>query len=128
MSRREKTIRRNRVEKEIMKEVAEELDLPFSIVEDMVINGQSAYTVYVIRTNNFESIRWPLLGLFRVKMLKLIIKNYSQGMDKVQKELFLNQVKQGNVLPVIPRWVIKKGLMSEKQKKLLALYGEKIVI
>ena len=115
------------VEEEVMQEVADELQLPFSFVKDVVVNGQSAFTAYVMKSRTFDSVRWPRFGIFEVKPWQLVIESYKKGLSKIQREIFNHQIKNGNAVPIIPRWVIKKGKLSNYQKELLRKYGDKVV-
>ena len=83
------------IENEVMKEVARELDLPLRTVKDMVINGQSAFTAHIMKSNTFHGVKWPFFGTFKVKPKKVQIDRYKMGMTKQQKKLFVESIKRG---------------------------------
>lgn len=124
---RKKGTKLRTVEEEIYKEVAEQLELPVSLVRDMVENGQSAYTASIMKASTFESVRWRKFGCFEANPYKAMISSNLKGMDPIQTELFCKQIAKGNVLPKIPRWVIENGKLSDVQKKLLEKYGDAII-
>ena len=72
-----------------MLEVADELDLPLSVVKDVIINGQSKYTAHTMKSNSFDGVRWPLLGKFTAKVKAAQVLRHLKGLTKMQKEFFL---------------------------------------
>lgn len=83
------------VEEEVMKEVAQELGIKLSVVRDMVINGQSKFTAKVISSGTWDSVRWPRLGIFKVKPKHVQATMYKRGMNKYQKKIFEMEVRLG---------------------------------
>jgi hypothetical protein len=127
MTKGKKNTKLRTVEEEIYKEVAETLELPISLVRDMVENGQSAYTASLMKSSNFESVRWRRFGCFEANPYKAMISSNVKGMNSIQTELFFKQISKGNILPKIPKWVIENGKLSDVQKKLLEKYGDAII-
>ena len=124
---RNKNTKLHTVEEEIYKEIADTLELPVSLVKDMVENGQSAYTASLMKATNFESVRWRYLGRFEANPYKAMVSSNVKGMNRIQTELFFKQIAKGNILPKIPKWVIENNKLSDVQKELLAKYGDAII-
>lgn len=80
-----------------MKEVAHEMGLPYNQVRDVIINGQSGFTKYIMESNTFHGIRWPYLGLFKAKIKKVQMAKYMKGATGLNKKIFTRQVKRGKV-------------------------------
>jgi hypothetical protein len=71
-------------------ETSRELDLPLKLVKDILINGQGKFTAHVMANNTFDGIRWPYFGVFKAKHKVIQILNYMKGLDKDQKQFFLD--------------------------------------
>jgi hypothetical protein len=82
-----------------MKEVAEELQIPYNQVRDIVIGGQSAFTKHTMECEEFNSIRWPNFGTFRVKPYNVMVKKQMHGLEGIYRKLYRIQIKNGNVFP-----------------------------
>ena len=87
------------VEEEIIKEVAAELDLSYKQVRDIVINGQGAFTKQVMESDQYDSVRWPYLGIFKIKMRHMQIKHYMRGMLPMYRRLYRQQLREGYIFP-----------------------------
>ena len=90
-----------------MKQVAAELNIPYNVVKDVIINGQSAYTKHIIRTSNYGSVRWPYFGLFKLKTKQLLYAKHTKGMnheavkvyrDVIQKRFYKNLDKDDEAI------------------------------
>ncbi len=82
-------LKEREVSEELMKEVADELNLSLAIVKDVVVNGQSKYTAHVMKSNTFDGVRWPLLGKFTAKVQAAKVLRHLKGLNKMQREFFL---------------------------------------
>ncbi len=90
------------VEDDIMKEISADLNIPYNVVRDVVINGQSAFTKKVIESGTFHSVRWRFLGLFKVKPRNVQIKKFMRGVDPSQRFIYRKLIKQGKFFPTNP--------------------------
>ena len=97
-----------------MKEVSEELQIPYSLVRDVVIGGQSAFTKHAMECEEFNSVRWPNFGTFRVKARNVMIKKHMFGLSGVYRKLYRIQIKNGNVFPQRFKRVIDDATFSFK--------------
>ena len=95
-----------------MKEVAEELQIPYNQVRDVVIGGQSAFTKHVMECEEFNSVRWPNFGTFRVKARNVMIKKHMAGLSNIYRKLYRIQIKNGNVFPQRFKRVIDNAAFS----------------
>lgn len=82
-------IKEKEVSEELMKEVAEEMGLAFSVVKDVIVNGQSKFTAHTMKSNTFDGVRWPLLGKFTAKVKAAQVLRHLKGLNPIQKEFFL---------------------------------------
>lgn len=81
----------------LMKEVAEELDIPFAAVKDVIVNGQSKFTAHIMKSNTFDSVRWPFLGKFTATIKTAQVLKHLKGLTKIQREFFLNRKENQRV-------------------------------
>lgn len=86
----------NTVEDEIMKEVALELNVPYNTVRDVVINGQAAFTKHIMESSNYDSVRWPRLGTFKLKTKHMMIKKHMMGMTKGTQKIYRKVISKRN--------------------------------
>lgn len=75
----------------IMQEVAKELDVPLTMVKEVIIRGQSKFTAYVMKSNSFDGVRWPFLGKFTAKVKAAQVLKHIKGLNPIQKEFFFSQ-------------------------------------
>ena len=85
------------VEEELMKEVAVELDLPYNVVKDIIINGQSGFTKHTMESGGYNSVRWPKFGTFKLKTKFMLVKKHMKGLSSVQRRIFKRKIKDGLV-------------------------------
>ena len=78
------------INQELLEEVAEALDLPIKQVKE-ITNVQSKFTAEIIRSNLFDSIRWPYFGTFKAKVKQANIINYMKGLTPAQRKFFTSQ-------------------------------------
>ena len=76
------------IEEEVMHQVADELNIPYHKVRDIIIGGQSKFTAHVMKSATFNGVRWPYLGSFVVKSRNVMIKRYKMGLQGMHKQLF----------------------------------------
>ena len=79
------------VNDEIYKEVADEFDFSVKTIKDIIVNGQSKFTTHVMSAGNFDSVRWPYLGVFKAKIKVANILNYMKGLTPEQRKFFQDQ-------------------------------------
>jgi len=87
------------VEEEIMKDVSADLDVPYSTVREVVINGQSAFTKHVMESGQYNGVRWPFFGSFRVKAQSVQVKKYMRGLPEMYRIILRYRIKEGHVFP-----------------------------
>ena len=75
----------------LIKEVAEELDLPIVQVKEIILNGQSKFTASVMKSNSFDGVRWPYLGKFTAKVKAAQVLKHLKGLTPIQREFFLSR-------------------------------------
>ena len=85
------------VEEEIMKEISADTGIPYSMVKDIIINGQSGFTKHVIESGGYNSVRWPKFGTFKLKHRFMMVRKHIEGLNPVYKDLFKKAVKEGKV-------------------------------
>ena len=85
------------VEEEIMKGISADMDLPYSTVKDIIINGQSGFTKHVIESGGYNSVRWPLLGTFKLKHRFMLVKKHMSGMPKVYQKMYRKMIHDGKI-------------------------------
>jgi len=85
------------VEEEIMKEISADLDIPYNIVRDVVINGQSGFTKHVIETDGYNSVRWPKFGIFKLKHKFMMVNKHMKGLNPLYRKIVKDRIKQGLV-------------------------------
>ena len=83
------------INSELYKEVALELGISDKVVYDVIYNGQSKYTASIITSNTFDGVRWPYMGSFKAKHKSIQILNYMKGLNPIQKEFFLESLREG---------------------------------
>lgn len=86
-------MQRKPINQDLIKEVSQELDLPAKTVKDIIVNGQSKFTVAVLSNNLFEAVRWPFLGAFKAKHKVAVVLNYMKGLSPEQRKFFQDQAK-----------------------------------
>ena len=84
------------VEDAILKEVAEELKIPYSFVRDIVLNGQSGFTKHIMESPNYDSVRWPKMGLFKLKEKHMLVKKHMKGMPAISRKIFREVIKNNS--------------------------------
>jgi len=82
-------LKEKEVSEELMQELADEMELPLSVIKDVIVNGQSKYTAHIMKSNTFDGVRWPLLGKFTAKIKAAQVLRHLKGLNKIQKEFFL---------------------------------------
>jgi len=82
-----------------MKEMSADLDIPYSMIRDVVINGQAQFTKHVMESGQFNGVRWPYFGAFKVKARNVQVKKYMQGLNEVQRSIMRVRIKEGHVFP-----------------------------
>jgi len=82
-----------------MKELSADLDMPYNLIRDVVIGGQSGFTKHIIESGTYHSVRWPHLGAFKIKARFLQVKKYMSGMKPIYKDMYRLQIKYGNIFP-----------------------------
>lgn len=87
------------VEEELFKEVAAELDLSYKLVRDIVLNGQGLFTKHLMESDNYDAIRWPYMGKFKVKMRHMQVKHYMKGMQPMFRHIYRQQIREGYIFP-----------------------------
>ncbi len=85
------------VEEEIMKEISADTGISYNVIKDVVINGQSEFTKHVIESGGYNSVRWPLLGTFKLKYKFMLIKKHMTGMAPIYKKMYRKLIKAGKV-------------------------------
>jgi len=90
----------------VMREVAQELGLPLEIVKG-VVAVQSEYTKYVMELGEFDSVRWPYLGVFKSKPKEVQMINHLMGMTPEQQRDFKHAVRTGRIR--LNHWEKKKN-------------------
>ena len=85
------------VEEEIMKEISADMDIPYSIVKDVVVNGQTGFTKHVMESGGYGSVRWPRFGVFKLNTKYMLIKKHMQGLSPVARKFYRNKIKSGLV-------------------------------
>lgn len=73
-------------------EVSRELDIPLKTVKDVILNGQSKFTAFVMADNTFDGIRWPYFGVFKAKHKVVQVYNYMKGMNPEQRQFFKDMI------------------------------------
>jgi len=84
-----KNIKEKDVSDILMKQVAEELNVPLSWVREAIVNGQSKYTAHTMKSGSFDGVRWPFLGKFTVKAKSAQVLKHLKGLTPIQKDFFL---------------------------------------
>lgn len=85
------------VEEKIMKEMSADMDIPYSLIREVVINGQSAFTKHIMESGQYSSVRWPYFGTFKVKVHHAQVKKYMRGLTSFQRDLLKIRIKEGHV-------------------------------
>jgi hypothetical protein len=85
------------VEEEIMKEISADMDIPYNVVKDIVMNGQSGFTKHVIESGGYDSVRWPRFGTFKLKHKFMMIKKHLMGMSPLYQKLYRDMLKKGHI-------------------------------
>ena len=105
------------VEEEIIKEVAAEMDLSYKQARDIIINGQGAFTKHVMESGMYNSVRWPYLGTFRVKIKRMQIRKYMEGLLPIYRHIYRQQIKHGYIFPSRYKAATEKVNFYNKRKK-----------
>ena len=79
----------------IYKEIALEMGIPEKLVQDVILHGQSKCTAVTVRSNTFDGVKWPYLGKFKAKHKSVQILQYMKGLNPIQREFFLGNLKKG---------------------------------
>lgn len=85
------------VEDNIMKEISLEMGIPFNIVKDIVVNGQSAFTKSIMQSNSIDNVRWPRLGVFKLKHKHAMVKKHMTSMNTVYRKLYRKSLVKGEI-------------------------------
>ncbi len=85
------------VEEEIMKEISADLDIPYNIVRDVIINGQSGFTKHVIESGGYNSVRWPRFGVFKLKAKFMLVRKHMEGLKAIDRKIMKERIKKGLV-------------------------------
>ena len=85
------------VEEEIMKEISADTGIPYNVVKDIVINGQSGFTKHVIESGGYNSVRWPKLGTFKLKHKFMLVKKHMTKMAPIYKKMYRKSIKEGKI-------------------------------
>lgn len=80
-----------------IKEVAEELGLDINLVK-AIVSSQSEYTVMVMESDTFDSIRWPHFGIFQSKPKEVQMINHLRGMTLDQQKDFKRAVRTKQII------------------------------
>lgn len=89
--------KRDLCNEDIYQEVADELGIPYDQVKSIIEEGQSKFTATVMKSNTFDSVRWPYAGIFKIKPKAVQIVNHVQGLNPIQREQFIKNLKDGKV-------------------------------
>lgn len=89
-------LKEREVSEKLMKEVAEELNLPLKSVKEVIVNGQSKFTAHIMKSNTFDGVRWPFLGKFTAKVKAAQVLKHLKGLNSIQREFFLSRKEYKN--------------------------------
>jgi hypothetical protein len=78
----------------LMQDIALEMGIPVATVKDVINNGLSRFTAHVMSNNEFNGVRWPYFGTFRAKHKSVQILSYMKGLNPVQKQFFIEQLRR----------------------------------
>jgi hypothetical protein len=84
------------VEEELIKEVALEMDISYNLARDIIINGQSAFTKHIMESPNYDSVRWPKIGVFKLKEKHMMVKKHMKGMSEISRKIFREVIKNNS--------------------------------
>ena len=84
------------VEEELIKEVAVELDVSYSMARDIIVNGQSGFTKHIMESANYDSVRWPKIGIFKLKEKHMLVKKHMLGMQAISRKIFREVIKNNS--------------------------------
>lgn len=84
------------IEDEVLKEVAEEMGMPYNQVRDIVINGQSGFTKHIMESDGLGSVRWPKIGLFKLKEKHMMVKKHMYGMPDISRKIYREVIKNNS--------------------------------
>lgn len=84
------------VEDEIMKEISAEMNIPYNSVRDIIVGGQSAFTKNIMESANYDSVRWPKLGVFKLKEKHMMVKKHMFGMPSISRKIFREVIKNNS--------------------------------
>jgi hypothetical protein len=90
-------LNRETVEEKIMKEMSADMGIPYNKIRDVVINGQSGFTKHVIESGGYDSVRWPLFGIFKLKEKHLLVRDHMKGMSKMYQQMFRRGLGKGHI-------------------------------
>ncbi len=91
------------IEEEIMKEMSADMNIPFNTIRDVVIGGQSAFTKHTMESGEFNNVRWPKFGIFKVKPRYVQIKHFMRGVKPEQRFIYRELIKRGTIFPRIKK-------------------------
>ncbi len=80
-------------DEDVIKLIAAQMQLPVAMIYDVVMNGQAKFTAATMKSNNFEGVRWPAFGVFKIKPKSLIVSKFMKGLSPAWRKLFRRKVK-----------------------------------
>jgi len=83
------------IEEDIMKEMSADMDIPYNVIKDIVINGQSAFTKHTMESGGYNSVRWPRFGVFKINTKFMLVKKHMRGLSSSDKKVFRKTIKSG---------------------------------
>ena len=81
---------KNPINEKLIRQISEELDLPIKQVRE-IVGSQSKFTTEVMRSDMFDSVRWPYFGVFKAKVKHANVLNYMKGLNSAQRKFFSSQ-------------------------------------
>lgn len=81
----------------VVQDVANQLGLTVKQVKE-IIGCQSEFTKEVMSGINFDSVRWPYLGIFKSKPKEVQMINHLRGMTPEQQEDFKRKVRTKQII------------------------------
>ncbi len=85
------------VDEDLIKEVSADTGMPYGVVKDIIINGQSAFTKHTIESGGYNSVRWPKLGTFKLKTKYMLVRRHLSGMSLIHRKIFKKKLTDGGV-------------------------------
>jgi hypothetical protein len=96
-------LNRDTVEEKIMKEMSADMGIPYNTIRDVVVNGQSGFTKHTMASGGYDSVRWPLFGVFKLKEKHLLVKEHMKGMTTLYRKMFRKGLGQGRIFDLKKR-------------------------